>query len=153
MALRDLRIPEGIRLEVVGLEDLPPVMAGEPQLALVFFNLIENAVEALGESGWIRIEGAAGPQDVILTVRDNGPGIPPEIQERIFELDFSTKRAPKKLGFGLWWVKLLIQRFGGEIRVESAPGQGTAFHIRLPRAPMDPGGMPSRLEGKEGTSR
>jgi signal transduction histidine kinase len=153
MALRDLRIPEGIRLEVVGLEDLPPVMAGEPQLALVFFNLIENAVEALGESGWIRIEGAAGPQDVILTVRDNGPGIPPEIQERIFELDFSTKRAPKKLGFGLWWVKLLIQRFGGEIRVESALGQGTAFHIRLPRAPMDPGGMPSRLEGKEGTSR
>lgn len=135
MALRDLRIPPGIRLETVGLEDLPPVMAGEPQLALVFFNLLENAVEALGESGWIRVEGVAGPEEVILTVRDNGPGIPPELQDRIFELDFSTKRSPKKLGFGLWWVKMLVQRFGGEIRVESAPGQGTAFHVRLPRAP------------------
>ncbi len=135
MALRDLTIPPGIRLETIGLEDLPPVMAGEAQLALVFFNLLENAVEALGESGWIRVEGAAGPNEVILTVRDNGPGIPPELQERIFELDFSTKRSPKKLGFGLWWVKMLVQRFGGEIRMESAPGQGTAFHIRLPRAP------------------
>ncbi len=135
MALRDLSIPPGIRLETIGLEDLPPVMAGEAQLALVFFNLLENAVEALGESGWIRVEGAAGPNEVILTVRDNGPGIPPELQERIFELDFSTKRSPKKLGFGLWWVKMLVQRFGGEIWVESAPGRGTAFHIRLPRAP------------------
>lgn len=139
MALRDLRIPPGIRLETVGLEDLPPVMAGEPQLALVFFNLLENAVEALGERGWIRVEGVAGPDEVILTVRDNGPGIPPELQDRIFELDFSTKRSPKKLGFGLWWVKMLVQRFGGEIRVESAPGQGTAFHVRLPRAPDPPG--------------
>ena len=135
MALRDLRIPPGIRLEIVGMEDLPPVMAGEPQLALVFFNLLENAVEALGENGWIRVEGVAGPDAVHFTVRDNGPGIPPELQERIFELDFSTKRSPKKLGFGLWWVKMLIQRFGGEIRVESTPGQGTAFHVRLPRAP------------------
>ncbi len=139
MALRDLRIPPGIRLETVGLEDLPPVMAGEPQLALVFFNLLENAVEALGESGWIRVEGTAGPREVILTVRDNGPGIPPELQERIFELDFSTKRSPKKLGFGLWWVRMLVQRFGGEIWVESTPGQGTAFHVRLPRA-SDPSG-------------
>ncbi|MCS7252124.1 MAG: GAF domain-containing protein [Anaerolineae bacterium] len=138
MALRDLRIPPGIHLETAGLEDLPPVMAGEPQLALVFFNLLENAVEALGENGWIRVEGRAGPEEVILTVRDNGPGIPLELQERIFELDFSTKRSPKKLGFGLWWVKMLVQRFGGEIRVESAPGHGTAFHVRLPRAHSGP---------------
>lgn len=135
MALRDLRIPPGIRLEMIGLEDLPPVMAGEPQLALVFFNLLENAVEALGESGWIRVEGKVDAHAVILTVRDNGPGIPPELQERIFELDFSTKRSSKKLGFGLWWVKMLVQRFGGEIWVESTPGQGTAFHVRLPQAP------------------
>lgn len=140
-ALQDLQIPPGIRVEISGLEALPPVMAGEPQLTLVFFNLLENAVEALGEQGWIAVQGAAAPDAVVLTVRDNGPGIPPELQERIFELDFSTKRSPKKLGFGLWWVKMLVQRFGGEIHVESAPGQGTAFYLRLPLAP--PAGAPA----------
>jgi GAF domain-containing protein len=153
-ALDRLALPDGILVVAEGLESLPPVMAGEEQLRLVFFNLMENAADALtgmdgaaGRPGLIRVSGraAADPPgrasaSVEILLSDNGPGIPTDRRENVFDLAFSTKRSPRKLGFGLWWVKTLITRLGGEIRVVDC-NEGCAFLIRLPSGAL-PGGLP-----------
>lgn len=131
-ALREIRLPPEVQLHTDGLDALPPVRAGQPQLALVFVNLLENAVEAMDEHGDIYITANTSDEWSTITVRDNGPGISATVQNRIFELDFSTSNAERKLGFGLWWVRTMLHRFGGDIDVESTEGEGTAFHIKLP---------------------
>jgi GAF domain-containing protein len=145
-ALQRLNLPENIRVESQGLASLPNVLAGEEQLRLVFFNLMENALDALvgmdkdaGRAPTIRVAGAGIPgahgapaRGVEITLSDNGPGVPPERRESIFDLAFSTKRSPRKLGFGLWWVKTLITRLGGEIRLADSPEPGCTFIITLP---------------------
>jgi sensor histidine kinase regulating citrate/malate metabolism len=65
---------------------------------------------------------------------DSGPGIAPEMQSQIFELNFSQAAHPGKLGFGLWWVKTLMTRLGGSVAVESDGRDGTTFRLRLPTA-------------------
>ena len=70
---------------------------------------------------------------VEIRVSDTGPGIPLELQERIFEFSYSSRSAhPGKLGFGLWWVKSLVTRFGGRVAVESPDQGGTTFILSLP---------------------
>jgi C4-dicarboxylate-specific signal transduction histidine kinase len=143
-ALERLANSERVTVQASGLENLPPVMAGEEQLRLVLFNLMENAVEAIGEqSGEIKLLGRVmpdmlrpGQQLVELTLADSGPGVAAEHRDRIFDATFSTKGAGRKLGFGLWWVKSWIQRFGGSITLaepEPRPS-GCTFIIRLPVA-------------------
>jgi signal transduction histidine kinase len=72
---------------------------------------------------------------VQVSVSDTGPGIPPELQDRIFERNFSGRASPPttKLGFGLWWVKTVMSRLGGSVAVESDGLNGTTFHLKLPR--------------------
>jgi two-component system sensor histidine kinase HydH len=146
-ALERLPTPRHVSLESRGLDTLPPVLAGEEQLRLVLFNLIENALDALGEQpGAITVSGRV-VADLLersrawaeITVADDGPGVPAESRERIFDPDYSTKHSLKKLGFGLWWVKAWVQRCGGSIRLESLPSEpagrpGSAFVIQLPLA-------------------
>jgi GAF domain-containing protein len=148
-ALQRLDVPEGVRIEAEGLDALPPVLAGEEQLRLVFFNLMENAFDALenlpkssGRIPTVSVRGSAvadplggPPRHVEITVSDNGPGVPPEKRDNIFDLAFSTKRSPRKLGFGLWWVKTLITRFDGEIRLSDSAEPGCTFILRLPCVP------------------
>ncbi len=68
-----------------------------------------------------------------IRVSDTGPGIPPELHERIFEFSYSSRAGhPGKLGFGLWWVKSLVTRFGGRVAVESPSQDGTTFILSLP---------------------
>jgi GAF domain-containing protein len=151
-ALERLNLPPGIRVAAEGLDRLPHVMAGEEQLRLVFFNLMENAADALtgGDSAparpTIRIAGrvieqplGGSPREVEILLADNGPGVPPERRDNIFDLAFSTKRSPRKLGFGLWWVRTLMARLGGDIRLTDCGEPGCAFRIRLPAAPDDSG--------------
>jgi GAF domain-containing protein len=135
-ALDESHPPPEIRVTVLDLAQLPPVQAGAAQLTLVFLNLIENAVAALHRAGrtqgTITIQGRISDHNALITVRDDGPGIPPDLLPHIFELSVSTGQANHKLGFGLWWVKTLLTRSGGAITVESTPGHGTAFTLRLP---------------------
>jgi GAF domain-containing protein len=148
-ALERLHLPPEIDVQTEGLASLPKVLASEEQLRLVFFNLMENATDALtgmdassGRRPAIRVEGctAANPlggasAQVEIRISDNGPGVPADQRESIFDLAFSTKRSTRKLGFGLWWVKTLITRLGGEIRLADCERPGCAFVIRLPAAP------------------
>lgn len=140
-ALNAVHLPPGVSVEVEGLSDLPPVQAGSTRLALVFSNLLENAVDAMAGKGRIRIRGSARPGWVDVTVSDDGPGIPPELHERIFEFNYSARASahPGKLGFGLWWVKSLMARFGGNVSVESDGQHGTTFLLSLPQAAAETG--------------
>ncbi|MBI5964223.1 MAG: GAF domain-containing protein [Chloroflexi bacterium] len=135
-AIREVQLPAGIQIRVDGLDDLPMVTAGGQSLTFVFKNLIENANAAMNGSGNINIHGVAGPEWVEVSIIDNGPGIPPELHNQIFELNFTGRAGaqPGKLGFGLWWVKTLMTRLGGSVTVESDGQHGAAFVLRLPRA-------------------
>lgn len=134
-ALAGTHLPPEVVLDLGELGYLPPVQAGPKRLALVFSNLFENAVDAMGGQGVIRIDGSILGDWVEVRVSDNGPGIAPELHERIFEFNYSSRpRAhPGKLGFGLWWVKSLMARFGGSVSVTSDGYSGTTFILKLPR--------------------
>jgi signal transduction histidine kinase len=113
-------------------EGLPRVVGNKTQLQQVFINLVTNAAHAAGEGGRIEIETGAAAGSVAVVVRDNGHGIEPGHRERIFEPFFTTKSAGEGTGLGLSIVVTILEKHGGAIRVESEPGQGTAFHLRLP---------------------
>ena len=135
-ALASASLPANIAVQSEGLESMPPVAAGQQSLVLVIINLLQNAAEAMDGQGTVIIRATAQGGRVLLAVSDNGPGIPPELQERIFEFNFSARKAAKrgKLGFGLWWVKTLMARLGGSIQVESDGKTGTTFRLSLPCA-------------------
>ena len=128
-------------------EQLPLLQGDHQQLCQLFGNLVINALEALGGAGSIaltasltrqEIEGAAPgeppvPVDmVVVDVADDGPGIPPEIVERIFNPFFTTK--PQGSGLGLAIVRKVVDAHDGHIDVSSAPGQGSRFRVLLPLA-------------------
>jgi signal transduction histidine kinase len=135
-AVRSADLPDGMRVQLEGLDDLPRVVAGQQSLTLVFTNLLENAAEAMKGDGVVSIQGTAQKSWVDLLISDDGPGIPPEMRDRIFEFELSGRRPAHagKLGFGLWWVRTLMVRLGGSITVEHSGQQGTTFRLRLPRA-------------------
>jgi K+-sensing histidine kinase KdpD len=134
-AIRAVQLSQDISVKVEGLDDLPVVMAGGQSLILVFKNLIENANVAMNGSGNIVIRGLTVPDWVEISIIDDGPGIPPELHNQIFELNFSGRAGvhPGKLGFGLWWVKTMMKRLGGSVAVESDGQHGATFILRLPR--------------------
>lgn len=136
-ALYAVQIPETIQIEWNGLENLPTVTASRQSLTFVFRNLIENALAAMNGNGQILIQGNHLPEAVEVSLTDSGPGIPSELHNQIFELNFSrTGSQPGKLGFGLWWVKTLMTRLGGSVLVESDGHHGTTFRLRLPSLEM-----------------
>ncbi len=135
-AIAAVEPPEEVKIRSEGLTDLPPVTATRQALVLVFTNLLANAIAAMDSHGTIIIEGKAVDGWVELSVQDDGQGIPPDMQDRIFEFNFSQGRSDStgKLGFGLWWVKTLMTRLSGSVSVESDGIRGTTFRLRLPRA-------------------
>jgi GAF domain-containing protein len=139
-AVNAAQVPATIEIKMDGLEDLPLVMAGRQSLTFVFRNLIDNAIAAMHASGLVTIQGLSGSGWVEVSITDSGPGIPPELHDQIFELNFSGRAGvhPEKLGFGLWWVKTLMTRLGGSVIVESDGQHGTTFLLRLPCADLEP---------------
>ena len=136
-ALREAGLPVAVKVNREGLCNLPAVYAGRRALTLVFANLIENASAAMAGAGEIAIQAHAQEGWVEVAVSDSGPGIAPELHDRIFELSYSG-RAPRqtgKLGFGLWWVKTLMGRLGGTVGIESDGIHGATFRLRLPVHP------------------
>lgn len=133
-AIRAVSAPADIHIAVDGLENLPTVNASGQSLVFVFRNLIENAIDAMGGKGEIKICGKQNGSWVEVSVSDTGRGIPPEIHEQIFELAYSSRMHPGKMGFGLWWVKTLMTRLGGSVTVESDGNSGTTFYLRIPIA-------------------
>jgi two-component system NtrC family sensor kinase len=118
--------------------DLPEIQGDPAQIQQVLIILLANAGEALGQGGEIHVRTAAaeGGEGVSIEVRDNGPGIPPGLRDKIFEPFFSTKENQHRTGLGLAVAKGIVERHGGTLTVESQPGAGAAFTVQLPlRAP------------------
>jgi signal transduction histidine kinase len=135
-AMENTHLPEDVRVFHSNLGNLPEVHACPQRLPLVFTNLFENAAKAMQGQGEVFISGTQLEDMVEIRVTDSGPGIPPEFHERVFEFSYSTQSPEKSgnLGFGLWWVKTLMARFGGSISVESDGHAGTTFILALPIA-------------------
>jgi two-component system, NtrC family, sensor kinase len=114
--------------------DLPNVLAAPDQLSEVFMNLIANARDAMESGGALEIHAAAEADNrVRVQVTDSGPGIAPEIMQHLFE-PFHTTKGDHGTGLGLAICYRIVEEHGGEIQVESQPGQGTTFTIHLPAA-------------------
>jgi two-component system NtrC family sensor kinase len=121
------------------LASLPAVTCNIGELNQVFLNLIINAAQAIeeqvgasGGQGEIRISTRVEGSDVVVQIADDGPGISPEVQDRIYEPFFTTKEVGKGTGQGLALARATIDRHSGSLECVSAVGQGTAFTIRLP---------------------
>ena len=119
----------GIRLERAWGET-PPVWADGDQLKQVFLNLMLNALQAMQSSGRLRASTRRAAGGVVVEIRDTGPGIPPEVLERLFE-PFVTTRAGGT-GLGLPISLRIIEGHSGELRLESAAGEGTTATVWLP---------------------
>lgn len=121
--------PNEVRLTVDGLDDAR-VDGDATQLRQAFLNLIENAVQAVGKSGEVRVIGQVGPLSAI-AFEDSGPGVDPVILPRLFEPLATSK--PTGNGLGLALVKRIVERHGGAIHYEAREGGGARFVVQLPR--------------------
>lgn len=118
-------------------DDFPPIQADYERLREVMTNLIGNAIKYSPDGGQIRVEGRVEtPDSTRIYVRDEGIGIPPADQERIFDrfhrVDNRLARQTPGTGLGLYLVKAVVEAHGGRVGVESTPGQGSTFWIELP---------------------
>jgi signal transduction histidine kinase len=114
-------------------EGLPVVHGFGGELNQVWANLIDNALDAVGEGGRVELKANRERDTVVVRVVDNGPGVPDEIVSRIFDPFFTTKPIGQGTGLGLDIVRRLLQRHNGQIELDSKPGR-TEFRVILPIA-------------------
>jgi PAS domain S-box-containing protein len=132
-------IGEDIRLETVFGSEPVVVRADPTQLEQVVMNLAVNARDAMPAGGLLTVAVLSDGAEAVLSVIDNGSGMTPATQERIFEPFFTTKGVGEGSGLGLATVHGIVGQSGGTIQVDSAPGEGTIFTVRLPlaRVPLE----------------
>jgi two-component system sensor histidine kinase HydH len=125
--------PENGAVEVVRDfgDDVPVIQADGRQMEQVFLNLILNAIQAMSHKGTVTIATRTHGRQVVVTVGDTGPGIPPEKLVHIFEPFFTTRA--QGTGLGLAIVKKIVEAHGGRIEAASPPGSGARFTATLPR--------------------
>jgi len=124
----------GVELVRKPAPDLPEVTADQSQLSQVLINLVVNALQAMPGGGRLTVETHARPGEVVLLVADTGAGMSEEVRRKIFLPFFTTKDVNEGTGLGLAVVHGIVTAHGGSISVESAPGRGTRFEVRLPTA-------------------
>jgi two-component system NtrC family sensor kinase len=125
---QDIQVLEDIQ------ENLPPMVGDMGQLQQVFTNLFMNAADAMKGKGRLKIQATfdGSREYFIIRVSDTGPGIPKDLQDKIFDMFFTTKPVGKGTGLGLSITKNIIQLHGGSIVLDSSPGKGTTFVIEFP---------------------
>jgi len=112
--------------------DVPMIDAYAGELNQVWTNVIDNAVDAMGGSGTLRVTTRVDAADVVIEVGDTGPGMPPEVAARAFEAFYTTKDVGKGTGLGLDIARrIVVERHGGTIMIDSQPEE-TILRVRLP---------------------
>ncbi len=124
----------GVTTEFHLEEPLPPIKGNAGKLQQVFLNLCLNARDAMDREGVLSVRTWSDDSTVYAEVRDTGQGIPPENLARIYDPFFTTKAAKKGTGLGLAVSYGIVREHGGEIEVESQPGEGTRFQLGFPLA-------------------
>jgi signal transduction histidine kinase len=129
------------RLQVSLAADLPPVRGDRPKLDLVLRNLIANALKYSPEGGAVLLSAWRSDDRVVVSVQDEGLGIPEESLESIFEKSFRVDRPETRkmcgAGLGLTMVRRIVENHGDRIWVESTQGKGSAFYFSLQQATAD----------------
>lgn len=136
-AVRSCWCPDHIKIIKKYAGVVPLVSANAERLEAAFQNLISNAIQVMTQDGG-EIELQTGQNDedwVEIAIADNGPGIPPELQKRIFNPGVSSKE--RGLGLGLWLVETFIHQFNGRIAFTSSALRGTTFRVMLPLLETD----------------
>ena len=123
---------DGIGLELNLAADLPPALIDHVQIQQVVLNLVRNSMDALKdvEAPAITVSTALGREEVEVAVKDNGPGLPPEVRERVFQPFVSTK--PDGIGIGLSICRAIVDAHGGRIEVHTGANWGTRFSFSVP---------------------
>jgi two-component system NtrC family sensor kinase len=115
--------------------DLPLINSDAPLLRQVILNLLNNAIQAVGEDGTVTVlTRVTDANQVVFEVDDTGPGISQENLAQIFDPFFTTKPQGKGTGLGLSICHGIIERLGGKISATSIEGQGASFIVKLPQA-------------------
>ena len=134
------RLPEGLEIELVCAEDVPPAAADADKLRQVFVNLMENAIKYSPDGGLIEVRVERAGSAVRFSVSDEGIGIPrseqPHIFERFHRLDPNMTRGVGGSGLGLYICREIVQHMNGRIWVTSREGAGSTFTFELPVADL-----------------
>ncbi len=120
---------QALHIDVTGTN--PVVEADADQLRTVFLNLLLNAAQAQGSAGTIRVNVAETGEAATVSIADQGPGMTPEVREKVFEPFFTTKH--RGTGLGLPTARRVVERHGGTLDLECPPGGGTVATVTLPR--------------------
>ena len=113
-------------------DPLPGFLCNPALLCQVFLNLIQNALQCRNEGLRLSIATTCDNSRIIVSIADNGPGIPEDIRNRVFEPFFTTKEVGAGTGMGLAVVYDVIAGYGGSVEVDSTPGKGACFIVKLP---------------------
>jgi len=136
------RLGDGVTIVREYAADAPRIEAYAGELNQVWTNLIDNAVDAMDGAGTLRITARADGPDVVVEVGDSGPGMPAHVVARAFEAFYTIKDAGRGTGLGLDIARrIIVDRHGGTIDIDSRPGEGTVLRVRLPPRPP---GLPAR---------
>jgi signal transduction histidine kinase len=123
----------GIEISVEIADGIPPITGKRGELNQVFLNLLKNAKEAFTEpGGHVYVTAVSDDSEIRVEIRDDGPGISEQDRVKLFEPFFTTKPAGEGSGLGLSISRRVVMEHGGTIDVNSSPGEGTRFEIRLP---------------------
>lgn len=120
----------GIELQVSDQSSGATLLGSRKALTGALLNLLENAMQACRDGGRIELSAVRAGHEAVLSVADNGPGIDPAIQERLFEPFFTTRS--EGTGLGLAIVRGVVEAHGGSVTLDSSPGHGSRFTLRLP---------------------
>ena len=130
----------GIRIEQELDPRLPLIESDTGQLQQIFLNVVNNAIDAVERGGCIQIASRYADEGaLIVDVKDDGPGMPPDVLKKIFEPFFTTKKGTARpgTGLGLSITYGLVKKLGGRIDVRSAVGSGTVFRVSFPAPPRE----------------
>ncbi len=141
MTLETTAISADITVDINMPDDLEPIVADEDKVERIIQNLLDNALRYAPREGRVEVKVDPDETEYKISIRDNGPGIPAEFRERIFERFYQVdvtrrQRGSKGSGLGLTFCKLAVEAHGGRIWVDDGIDGGSAFHFTLPVVPL-----------------